>query len=529
MHTRKEKIAAIAKGELSPLAIQRQQPILQKPMVSTPLARSAARQYHPIFDSPARILGLETYLANEYSEITAYLRAGGNICIAAKDEAATKKMRRYYKIKKVGSQVQVFDDPELFFNPKYSDFLDATLSEKTVCVVTNRHAQNTYLKCLIHKTVLELWISHHHNTVLGTLAKTLLNVITSENSSRNYAIGNIRTAVQTFQAHETEIVAQMLKSEPELNPNWTYWHQLKHFFPHYTENVDAPMMWDAEEEALEFHIPPILHPKIKKLLLMAPILFENDIRQCFPNTSIEVLGMPQPPAPPGNEIYQIRTDLYMLGQATRLKSHIMPTIQKEVDKSPNIIHSIYGSYVMFNLRQKGRKNIFGNPQALRKSDILWVAGFPQIGPQHIWLRAQQLYGNEKKLLYYETDDDGQFLDERVQSVYENEAIYSILERVHGLKYTQTSNKKIVILTSFLIPGITDRPETKLFDWEDYEIAGGLENLAETITIRECYEADRDALSLTSSREEVEYIYGCTPTDANRILEKMRSDANRRTE
>ena len=529
MHTHKEKIAAIAKGELSPLAIQRRQPILQKPIPSTPSGRAVARQYHPIFDSSARILGLEIHLANGYSEIMAYLRAGGNICLAAKDEAAAKKMKRYYKIKKVDSQVHIFNDPELFFNPKYTELLDATLSEETVCVVTNRHAQHTHLKCLIHKTVLELWTRHHHNGVLGTFAKTLLNVIASENSSRNYAIGNIRTAVQTFQAHETEIVEQMLKSEPELNSNWTYWHQLKHFFAHYTENVDAPMMWDEEEEALEFHIPPILHPKAKKLLLMAPILFENDIRQCFPNASVEVLGMPQPPAIPSNEIYQIRTNLHIFGQDKGLKLDIMPTIEKEVDKNPNIIHSIYGSYIMFNLQQEGRKNIFGNPEALRKSNILWVAGFPQITPERIWLRAQQLYGSKKKLLYYETDGDGRFLDERVQSVYENEAIYTILERVRRLKYTQMSNKKIVILTSLSIPGITDRPETKLFDWVDYEIAGDLENLADVIATRECYEADRDALSLTASREEVERIYGCTSTDANRILKKMRSDANGRTE
>ena len=309
MHTRKEKIAAIAKGELSPLAIQRRQPTLQKPVPVPPPVRSAERQYHPIFDSPARILGLELYLANEYSEIISYLRAGGYICIAVKNEAAVKKMKRYYKIKKVDSQVQVFDDPELFFNPKYTEFLDTTLSEKTVCIVRHEHAHNTHLKCLIHKTVLELWINHYHKDALGLLAQTLLNVTLSENRSRNYAIGSIRSAVQIFQPYETEIVEQMLESEPELNPNWTHWHQLKHFFAHYTENVDAPMMWDGEEEALEFHIPPILHPKVKKLLLIAPILFENDIRHFFPNESIEILGMPQPPTISGNEIYQTRTSI----------------------------------------------------------------------------------------------------------------------------------------------------------------------------------------------------------------------------
>ena len=500
MLTRKEKIAAIAKGELSPLAIQRRHPILQKPTPSTPPARSDGCPYHPIFNSSARILGLELHLANEYSEIMSYLRAGGSICIAEKNEASAKKIKRYYKIKKMDSQVRVFEDPELFFNPKYTEFLDATLSEKTVCVVTHRHAHNKHLKCLIYKIVLELWIRHHRDDVLGMLAQTLLNVILSENRSRNHAIGSIRLAVQTFQSHETEIIEQMLESEPELNPNWMYWHQLKYFFAHYTENVDAPMMWDGKEEALEFHTPPILHRKVKKLLLIAPILSENDIRQCFPNESIEILGMPQPPTISGNEIYQIRTDLSMWGKDTTRKPQIAPIIEKEADKNCNIIHSIYGVYdAILQLKKKNRKNIFADSKPLRKSNILWIARFPQIIPQHIWLRAQQLYGHEKKLLYYETDDDGRFLDERVQYVYENEAIYMILESVRALKYTQRSNKKIVILTSLSIPGITDRTETKLFDWEDYEIAGGLENLSDVIVTRERYEADRDAPGQTSPR------------------------------
>ena len=423
MHTRKEKIAAIVKGELSPLAIQRRQPILQKPVTSTPSARSAERQYHPIFDSSARILGLELHLANGYSEIMAYLRAGGNICFAAKNEATAKKMKRYYKINKVDSQVQVFDDPELFFNPKYSEFLDENLSEKTVCVVPNRHAQNTYLKCLIHKTVLELWISHHHNGVLGTLGKKLLNVILAENRSRNYAIGSIRSAAQTFQSQETEIVDQMLEYDPSLDPNWTYWHQLKHFFAHYTENVDAPMMWDREQEALEFYIPPILYPKVKKLLLMAPILFENDIRQCFPNESIEMAETRQPPVISGNAIYQIRTAYYAVEENLQnVTEYCVEMIEKEADQNPRIHLSIYGLMTWFNIEKKGRKNLSTAPKVLRKSNILWIAGFPQILSQHIWLRAQQLHGNEKKLLYYEIDKDGEFLDERVQSVCENEAI-----------------------------------------------------------------------------------------------------------
>ena len=82
-------------------------------------------------------------------------------------------------------------------------------------------------------------------------------------------------------------------------------------------------------------------------------------------------------------------------------------------------------------------------------------------------------------------------------------------------------KKVVLISSLEIPDITDRPETLLFDWEDFEIAGGLDKLAETIAIRERFEAERDNLTTESSRKEVERVLGCSSRQANRVLNKLR--------
>ena len=38
------------------------------------------------------------------------------------------------------------------------------------------------------------------------------------------------------------------------DPNWTFWHQLNHFFDYYTSGTDAPMLWDSE--VLHFWVPP---------------------------------------------------------------------------------------------------------------------------------------------------------------------------------------------------------------------------------------------------------------------------------
>ena len=72
-----------------------------------------------------------------------------------------------------------------------------------------------------------------------------------------------------------------------------------------------------------------------------------------------------------------------------------------------------------------------------------------------------------------------------------------------------------------LPQIIDKPETLLFDWEDFEVAGGLDKLPEMIAIRERFETERDNLTVESSREKVEHILGCSSRQANRVLQKLR--------
>ena len=83
------------------------------------------------------------------------------------------------------------------------------------------------------------------------------------------------------------------------------------------------------------------------------------------------------------------------------------------------------------------------------------------------------------------------------------------------------NKKVVLISSLEIPDITDRPQTLIFDWEDFEIAGSLDKLAETIRIRQQYETDRENITAETTRIEIERILGCSPRTANNLLQKLR--------
>ena len=54
------------------------------------------------------------------------------------------------------------------------------------------------------------------------------------------------------------------------DPDWTFWHQLKRFFAHYTRDADAPIRWNGN--LLRFWVPPALHPSVKRLLLKSATL-----------------------------------------------------------------------------------------------------------------------------------------------------------------------------------------------------------------------------------------------------------------
>ena len=119
-------------------------------------------------------------------------------------------------------------------------------------------------------------------------------------------------------------------------------------------------------------------------------------------------------------------------------------------------------------------------------------------------------------------DTYRFKDARVQSTYEKE-VADIFARIVGLAqlHRLETNKKIMWISGLRIPEITDRPETRLFDWEDLEVAGGLDTLAEAIATRQGFETERDTLTPESPRKEVERILGCSPRQANRVLQRLR--------
>ena len=328
------------------------------------------------------------------------------------------------------------------------------------------------------------------------------------------------------------------------NPNWTFWHQLKRFFAYYIRNADAPIRW--ENDVLQFWIPPELHPSVKHLLIISSVLHSDHLRRAFLDEKIEILRAQPTPWVPGNRVFQICTDIYpretilefdntwdVVG-VSETGQHIFWRIQAEIERDPNIKHGIITH--IFSLLQlkdiaKNENVCFltafkwmeGLETAFQEAEVIWIVGMPDIGPGTILERTQILFGNHEEPLSYEMEPEShRYKDERVQSVYEKAVAHIFTEIIELAQPNRLeTNKKIMLITGLRIPEITDRPETLLFDWEDFEVAGGLDKLAEVIATRQRFETERDNLTPESSRKEVEAVLGCSPRQANRVLQRLR--------
>ena len=327
------------------------------------------------------------------------------------------------------------------------------------------------------------------------------------------------------------------------DPNWTFWHQLKRFFAHYTRDADAPMLW--ENKVLRFYVPPVLHPSIRHLLVTSPVLYGEHLRRTFFDEKIEILPAQPMAWVPGNRVFQIRTDIYPRKTILDLNNtwdvfgisetgqHIFWRIQAEIERDPDVKHGIIGhAHAIRNLDNiaKNGKVCFLTPfrqleeleTAFQEAEVIWIVGMPEMGPRAILERAQILFGNDEKPLSYEMEPDSyRYKDERVQSVYEKEIVHIFTQVIALAQLNRLANKKIMLITGLRIPEITDRPETLLFDWADLEVAGGLEKLAEAIATRQRFERQRDKLTAESSRKKVETVLGCSPRQASRVLQRLR--------
>ena len=327
------------------------------------------------------------------------------------------------------------------------------------------------------------------------------------------------------------------------NPVWTFWHQLKRFLTHYAQDADAPIIWS--DKVLQFWVPPMLHPSIKRLLFLSSTLSEQQFHKAFPKEEIGFIHINPTPWVAGNQVFQIRSGVHTLKTLldydstwdliglSKMGERFLLSICAEIQRDPSVKHAIITHEpIIRHLKEVAEKenvcflthfrDLNKSERAFEAADVVWIVGMPHWEPGVIWRRAQILFGNDGEPLSYEADAEFQhYKDERIQRVYTQAVAELVTEIIGRAGLNRWRGKKVVFISSLEIPGITDRPETLLFDWEDFEIAGRLDKLPETIATRQRFEAERDQITPETSRQDVERILGCSARQANRVLNKLR--------
>ena len=325
--------------------------------------------------------------------------------------------------------------------------------------------------------------------------------------------------------------------------DWTYWHQLEHFFGYYKRDADAPMVW--HKDVLRFWVPPVLHRRVKRLLLMSSSATERDVRQAFSGTDVDVTCLKPTAWVAGNKVFQMRTDTYsdetllehypswdVIG-VSKTGQRVFSGIRAEIERNASVKHAIVTYQpIAEQLKDISElanvcavsyfRGLHRCVSAFEEARVIWIVGTPHWEPGTIWRRAQILYGNDERPLSYQTGTEPRrYKDERVQQVYDQHVVGHLSEIVGLTGLNRLPGKTVVLATSVRLPDITDRPEVLLFDWEDFEVAGGLDKLPEAIAIRERFEIERANLTADTSRTEVERILGCSSRQAHRVLYKLR--------
>jgi len=344
-----------------------------------------------------------------------------------------------------------------------------------------------------------------------------------------------------FQAETEADIAEM----PAVDKNgWTLLDQLTAFFAHYKREVDAPIAY--HKGTLTFAIPPRLHPKVWKAVFMSATLDLDLFNRPFPKAHIE--DLPPTAWHTAATRYQLRTNLKPLTTVYKFKKrkkkkkrkavslsatgeHYWRMMVDEIARTPDIKHGIitYKKVLKWKRNEEASDlseldnivatahygNLVGLDTDFQDVETLWILFAPEIPHHEIVWRAKMFFGDDERPLNYGRDENGVYLDERLQQIWENAVLAELIQAIGRSRLVRNA-KNVILLTSHVIPGITDRIETRLFDEADWEIAGGLDGLDEAIAKREAFEARAAELTGENTIEDYQEVYGCSYERARQL-------------
>ena len=383
-------------------------------------------------------------------------------------------------------------------------------------------------------------LSSYSETELDTISKRLRQVKVDVASS----FGGTETRVMSLddavkEGYISAVTDSEIAALPEVDGNWGLIDQLQAFFNHYRRPEDAPM--EYHDGVLRWVVPPVVDKKVWKLGLMSATLDGELLRRALPDA--EMHDLPPVNWEAGAEVYQLRTHKAPRRTVYELENvevdgkekwvpigfsdtgrRLWHLVEQEIRSTPDKRHGIisYKQVLEWIAPEIAELEIeavanFGGLVGLdtkfENVDTLWVLFAPEVPPSELEWNARMVFGNDTEPLSFDRGEGGHWVDARVQQVFDACVIAELVQAVGRARLVLYA-KRLLFSRHFTLPGITER--AVLFDETDWEIAGGLANLASTVADREAAEKETEISALVDA--------GVSERTAYRKTEKARKQS-----
>lgn len=308
--------------------------------------------------------------------------------------------------------------------------------------------------------------------------------------------------------------------------HWTPFQQLHIFSDRYKRAEDAPISY--HNGILSWVIPPQLAKQAKQLIVMGGSLDKDGFKRAFEHTKHLFIETHPTPYVDGANTFQIRTGAYprrslldyvkqdgkwkVVGLSQR-GNHFFNAITTEMERDRQIKHVIItfkaivdmlGDTLSANHLNLMDIRHFHNMEGLDYTEteiVFWIVGCPEVPHSTIVHRAKMLYGNDETPLNFARDEDTrEYIDERVQHVWETEVVARLNQAIGRGRLIRLANT-IVVFTNIPIHGFTARATGFVF--EDLEVAAGVSNLKEVAEARQEAERNVNEQSNSSNQDETQ--------------------------
>ena len=286
--------------------------------------------------------------------------------------------------------------------------------------------------------------------------------------------------------------------------DWNLLVQMELFFERYPRDADMPMKY--ENDTLTFLLPPLPMPTRARMGFMSATLDETLFRRTFSSrqakrgdVTFHDTGFTE--WHKDAKVFQLRTNRNPRATAYTPKGErvdgdlLSPTgefywglVREDLEK-PNRGLITYKALLeekaleVEGITTANFGGLVGLDTHFKDVEVLHLLFSPELPPSAVDFKVKALFGNDTEPLCFDRDENGHSIDTRLQQCYDD-GVISELQQAFGRGRAVSRLVLIVIWCSHYLPGITDRPQTRLFDETDWEVAGGVRNLASVVADRE---------------------------------------------